>query len=402
MSVTTLFRPCGTGNYEWLQLDSQPTSGATDYAVGDIERLQEQAAEGQIAFIAPAEKIGLRVVAFDASERKLLRQTIPYSLEEDLAEDVDSLHFALGGIADQQVDVAVVKRELLEQWRDELAGQDLDIQQVYSELQLLPLEADAWTLLVRDGQWLLRYGISQGFAVDAENAGLTLQLLLDEQSVPPARLLVFAEPDQRDAITAQLPEMLRGGVEWQDEDYWHMVQRGFDQPVSRINLLQGDYAVSLPWKKWWRVWKVTAILVGVAVLFNIIARFVGIQVLEHRNLALRQETESVYRSVVPRGAVMDPARQLRSKVEAMGAGGGERFVPLLDRVARVLVAIDGLQVQTLNYNEQQSEMRVTIITNGFNDVENARVSLEKAGLRAELTGSNAEGDKTRARLKIGG
>ena len=45
---------------------------------------------------------------------------------------------------------------------------------------------------------------------------------------------------------------------------------------------------------------------------------------------------------------------------------------------------------------------MTILASGFNDVETARANLEKLGLKAELTGSNAEGDKTRARLRVRG
>ena len=402
MSVTTLFRPCGIGNYEWLQLDATAPDGAASFSVGDAERLGDEAGSEAMVLIAPADSISMRSAQFDPAEKKLLRQTLPYSLEDELVDDVDELHFALGAIEGDSVDVAIVKRDAIEQWCEALEGQEFDIREVVSELQLLPLEENAWTILVKPDQWLVRYGINRGFAMDAAGAGLALQLLLDEMGEVPGRLLLFAPDQDRAAIQQQLPELLRGVVEWRDEDYWQMVARGFRQGAGRINLFQGEFAPGLPWKKWWKAWKVAAVILVVAVVANILMTFIRIQVLENRNLDLRRETEQVYRSVVPRGAVMDPARQLRRKVEALRTGGGEGFISLFDRVAKVLAAVDGLQLQSVNYNERQSELRLTVLAEQFNDVETVRAKLEAAGLNADLTGSNAEGNKTRARLRVRG
>lgn len=400
MSAITLFKPCGIGNFEWVRLASNGTVVTPDSEVGDAERLTEETVAGAMVFIAPAEKVGLRAVDFAASEKKLLRQTVPYSLEDELAEDVDSLHFALGQVGDGVVDVAYVKREQLQDWQQQLGEQQIELQQVVSELQLLPFEEGCWTLLVAGELWLLRYGVSQGFAMDSATAQLGLRLLLDATEIPPQKLQVYAEASIRDTVAGALPEMLRGIVEWQDEDYWGMVTRAFAQPQSTINLLQGEYAPSLPWKKWWKTWKASAVMVLVAIVVNILFSVIALQVLDSRNYQLRAETERVYRSVVPHGAVMRPAQQLRRKVEELGGGGGERFMPLLERTAKVLTAVNGVELQTLNYSEKQSELRLTILANGFNDVETVRANLEKAGLVAELGGTNAEGSKTRARLRI--
>lgn len=402
MSATVLFKPCGVGNFEWLQLRGDRSPDAQDYAVGDGERLVQEAGESTLVYIAPAERIGLRQAAFEASEKKLLRQTLPYSLEEELIDDVDELHFALGETRGNTVDVAIVRREALEQWQQDLVAESLNIQQVVSELQLLPLEEDAWTLLIKDDFWLLRHGPGAGFALDPDVANLALQSLLDEAEQLPQRLLVFGHVEDREAFLSLLPEMLRGIVDWQSDGYWEMVERGYAQLPAPINLLQGEYAIGLPWKKWGRLWKLPLAFLAVALGVNIITQFVALQVLDHKNLELRRQTEQTYRSVVPRGAVMRPADQLRRKVEALRGGSGASFVAMLDKVAGVLASVEGLELQSLNYTERQSEMHITILVNGFNNVESTRASLVKAGLGAELTGSNAQGGKTRARLRIKG
>ena len=401
MSAITFFKPCGTGNYEWLQLGSVGDE-SRDYSVGDAERLAAEAGATELVLIAPAEQVVLREVDFDPSEKKLLRQTLPYSLEEELAEDVEDLHFALGSPAESSVNVAVVKRDLMEQWCDSLAEEQLEAQEIVSELQLLPLIENGWTLLVRNEQWLVRIDGRRGFALEAETAGLALQLLLDETEQLPEQLLVCCDEERQPAIQSQLPEMLRGIVQWRNEPYWSLIADGWQQQQTRINLFQGDFALSLPWKKWWKSWRVVGYALLAAVVLNLVLAVAQVKILEARNLALRAETEQAYRSAIPRGAVMDPAQQLRRKVSALRSSGGEGFVSLLDRVAQVLTSVKGLELQSINYTEKQSELRLTIVAPEFNDVETVRSKLEKAGLTAELTGSNAEGSKTRARLRVRG
>ena len=402
MNSTVLIKASGIGNYQCLQFDGQDS----ELFVGDGERLSSVAEQASLVYIAPAEAISLRTVSFDGAERKMLRQTIPYSLEDDLVDDVDTLHFALGTVADNTVPLAIVNRQPLQQWLDDLQQQGVEVQQLVPELQLLPLPANGWTLLVDEQQWLLRYSEQEGFALEADSARLAMQLLLDETDELPQSLQVYCPPEQQALVLNQLPELLRGVVEWKDDDYWQLIAEGFKQqaatPGGTINLLQGDYALRLPWQKWWKNWRLVAVLLLAATLFQLVSTFTAKQILESRNLELRTEIEQVYRTVVPRGAVMDPERQLRRKLNALKGSGGAGFVSLLDRVGQELAKVEGLVLQSLNYTEKQTEIRLTVLANTFDDVETVRTKLEQLGLSAELTGSSAEGSKTRARLRIRG
>ena len=402
MNATILIKPCGIGNFECLQLDGDKQQ----MFVGDSERVAEAAELSSLILLAPAEAITLREVDFEDSERKMLQQTLQYSLEDDLAEDVDELHFAMGPLSADSVPLAVVKREFLQQWLEAGQSQGLEFQQIVSELQLLPLGEQSWTLLVDDNEeqscrWLLKSAESEGFAIEVDSASLAIQLLLDQSEQIPTTLVVYCKEQQQAAIRSQLPEMLRGIVEWRDDDYWDVMAAGL-RDAQPINLLQGDFELKFPWLKWWKSWKIAAVLLLSATLFQFASSYVKMQVLESRHVALRAEIESSYRTVVPKGAVMDPERQLRRAVSNMRGTGGASFVATFDKVARVLASIEGLSLQSLNYTEKNAEFRLTILADAFDDVETARINMEKSGLKAELTGSSAEGGKTRARLRIKG
>lgn len=409
MKSTILFKPCGVANYQCLQLDS---AGNKSLLVGDAERLAEEAQQAELVYVAPADAIGLRTVGFDAHERKILRQTLPYSLEDELVEDVEQLHFALGGITGNKVAVAIVNRQTLQLWLDDLQGQGLEIQRLVSELQLMPMTDRGWTLLINADQWLLRCGDAEGFAMEPDAAGLAMQLLLDEAGELPETLQVYCSPEQQPAVLNQLPELLRAAVHWQvgqdqswdNDSYWYLLGDGLLQQDTTgpdaINLLQGNYALSLPWQKWWNNWRLVASLLLLAIVVQLLSTFTRQQVLSSHNVELRAAIEQSYRTVIPKGAILDPERQLRRRVNALRGSNSEGVVSLIDRVGQELGKVNGLVLQSLNYTGKQQEIRLTLLANSFDDVETVRTRLEQLGLDAALTGSSADGDKTRARLRI--
>ena len=405
MNSIILIKPCGIDNYEWLVAGNNATA-APELMVGDSERLQAQCNQANsVTLLAHAENISLKTVAFERHERKLLRQTIPYSLEDDCIDNIEEQHIALGNMAKSVVPVAIIKRDILDQSLAEALPETLEINQLVSELFYIPLSNNSWSVVVDGDRWLVRSAQYEGFALEMDAATFALQLMLDEADQLPEQVIIYCQQAQQDAVAAQLPELLRGIATWQYQDYWSVIAAGLSQHQATpdsINLLQGDYAPSLPWKRWWQTWKVATVLLAAAIIFQLLGSYTQLSVLEQNNLELRTEIEQVYRSVIPRGAVMDPERQLRRKVAALKGASGEGFVAMLSQIGPVLNAVNGLSLQSLNYNEKQSEVRITILASDFNDVETARANLAKLGLKAELTGSNAEGGKTRARLRIRG
>src|SRR5512146_2141481 len=83
-----------------------------------------------------------------------LHQLVPYALEEQLAEDIEDLHFAVGRRQGEsaRVPVAVVARKLMDEWTTLLKSNGLEPEALYADSELLPqnpgqavalLEADA-------------------------------------------------------------------------------------------------------------------------------------------------------------------------------------------------------------------------------------------------------------------
>lgn len=372
---------------------SEPGADARRGSAAELAALPA-AREAELVLVVPAQRVLLQDVAFAASERRLLRQTLPYDLEEQLIEDVDQQHFALGAIDGSVVPVAIVEKQWLAAWlvRCEEAG--LDLKSVLPEQLLLPWRPGCWSLWATPERWLVRVGRYRGFALEPASAALALQLMLDGAAELPEKLLIHGAPSAE--LLEQLPELLRGMVEVVEPPQWSAPEAG--API--IELLQGNLARILPWRRWWDQWRRPAIGLGVVLAVQFIVMGVEHRSLNKQNIALRQQMEAVYRTVEPRGVVNDPELQLRRKVEGLQGKQGGAALPLLQQVGSALKGIPGISVQQLTYSERQGEFRLSVTAATFKDIEAARLAMEKVGLDAQLVGSNADGDKTRAQLRI--
>lgn len=400
MNFKLLIRTGAQQQYQWLDF-ADPLPRPID---GGHELLDRVCSEhDEIAVLVPAQKSLLTEVAFAAQERKMLRKTLPYSLEDELVDDVDTLHFALGQAGEKRVPVAVINRDELKHLLDSVESGGAEVKVAIAELQALPLKDGHWTVVIDADRWLVRAGFAEGFAMEPTAAPMAIRLLLNDAATRPVQLDIYCDEQYQATVLDQLPEPLREVVAFHEADYWSaVVEACRAENFAPINLLQGDFVRRLPWLKWWQQWKKVAVLAAVALTVHVIAALLQWHSLQQENVALRSEIEAVYRAVVPRGAIVDPERQLRRKVGQSQGVQGEGFVSMLSKIGEAVAAVSDVQLQNINYTEQQSEVRLTLTLPSFNDVEKLRMNIEKKGLKAELTGSDRDGSKTRARLRVKG
>jgi len=115
-------------------------------------------AEGcKIIGLAPAPDILRAAVELPVSSRAKLLQALPFAMEEQLAEDVELLHFAAGrSDADGPLPVAVVRKDRVSQWREELQAAGLNPAALYSEADAMDELPGTGVLFLEQGRAVLR------------------------------------------------------------------------------------------------------------------------------------------------------------------------------------------------------------------------------------------------------
>jgi len=349
-----------------------------------------------VCFAVPGADARLLVQRVAPEEKKHLDRSLPFALEEQVAEDVDDLHFASCPLQGEEYAVAITSREKMDAWQSLLA--DLPgIRTWVPEPLLLPWRAGEWCLVLEGPTAIVRCGQCGGFSVERDLLTAMLRAVAAEGDAPEAVVVYGAD---QDADTALLPEDLRERVQWRRGNLCAALMLS-DAGTVKLNLLQGAYAPRLPLAQWWRQWRAVAAAFAAAFILQIAATYADYHALSEQNLALRGAVEASYRKAFPSGQVVDAEKQLQRQLDALGGTAqGSGFVSLMARVGGAVAGLPGTSISTINYSDKGDEMRLNIVAADFEGVETLRSRIIDAGLDAEMESSSTRGDRVNARLRV--
>ncbi len=253
-----LFIQLGHGQQvDWVTTDPKGRPGGPIQR-GTLEDTARQAAGHPLVVFLPGEEILLTRANPPTRNRRKLAEAIPNTLEEELAEDVEELHFALGrDPGDGHIPVAVIKREQMGLWLERLATADLQPRALIPETLCVPMDNPrTWSILVKERTTLVRTGAVAGFAIESGNTAYLVHSAWREAADSPPETIRIAycgsgeggiRPEQL-AVTGVAVETVNG-----EASSLAQLVRGFNQQPG-INLLQGPYTVGQSLSGQWRAW----------------------------------------------------------------------------------------------------------------------------------------------------
>ncbi|MCB1705596.1 MAG: type II secretion system protein GspL [Halioglobus sp.] len=396
MRESAVVRPVG-GRLAWYPpgAGDQP-QWLDDDAVRDSLRATLSQRRIKVCFAVPGADARLLTLAVAPEEKKHLSQSLPFMLEEQVAADIDNLHFAYTALDDDRYAAAVVARAKMQQWQELLDGLPA-IPLWMPEPLLLPWQAGEWCLVMEGDCAIVRTGQCEGFTVERELVEPLLQGVLADGEAPQA-VVIYGLDQAED--TALLPAELRDRVQWRRGNLCAALMLS-EVPAVRVNLLQGEFAPRLPLAQWWQQWRAVAAVFLGACIIQLAAVYAEYRNLASQNLALRTAVEESYRQAVPRGAVVDAEKQLRRQLElAGGSGQPSGFIGLIERVGGAIAGMPGTSIASINYNDKGNEMRLNIVAADFEGVEQLRSRMSEAGLEAVMESSATQGERVSARLRV--
>jgi len=355
---------------------------------------QLQARRAPLLFAAPGGDVTLRELTVTPAERRHIGRSLPFLLEDDFAGDVDDLHFASRPLGKLTFGVAACRHEAMRHWQDVLAELPPASQWVPEPL-LLPWQPGELCLVIEPDRIVVRSGENEGFTAERDLAAAMLAALSADDEVT-----VVAYGLDQQADTALLPEWMQAKLQWRTGSFAQALMLS-DEDRQPLNLCQGDYGANLPLGQWWAQWRRVAAVFGIAFLLQMVGSYASYAGLAAQNLELRRQIQDTYRSVAPRGAVVDAEKQLKRQLEELRGGSDSvSFVSMMDQIGRVIAAQPGARLDSVNFNDKLGDVRLNIIAPDFRAVESVRSGFVKAGLKAVTENSNASGSAVRARLKV--
>lgn len=319
-----------------------------------IDEVLPLASGCRVVLMVPGSSVRLTRVDVPSRQASKVLQAAPYLLEEQLADDIDSLHYALGPrLAGGQYPVAVVAQAELESWLKPFREQDIDVEAVVPETLCLPRpEADsAWPVLVETSLATVRSGEYAGFSCLPED--LPLFLNIAEGDGDAQALTVFVcddEPDTNNTAAFGKREIeLRPGY---TAPLQALVQNY--RPAHAINLLQGRYSRRGNFQRLWHPWRLAAGLLlavlAVAWLTNVIqATRLGFAA-DHQQQANKERFYRLFPDE-PTSLALSLAIGQVARNTSQGGHGSTSLLELLQQTAQAVAAAKDLSVQELQYHD---------------------------------------------------
>ena len=405
MAETLFIRLLDDGAAAWAAFD------ATGSLVGPISRgpLEgaRNAVEGRRSVVmVPAVDVITTQIDVPAASPTRLRQIVPFSLEESLADDVEQLSFAIGTRrASGTTPVTVVAKQRLETWLAQLRASGIVPHALHSEVEGVPEIPSTLVLLISGSRVYGRRPEQPPFTLE----GLSLRQVLDLTRGPKdaatelRHLLVYADEAGREQFQAELASLSEefASVEVKvagDGLFPHLAATLAQR--AGVNLLQGAYAPSSNWLALARPWRLAASLLLASAVLALLAQGAEFWQLRRTNSALDAIVGASCERLVGDSRQSACQREVQSRLGADAtSGNGPDFLATL---AAIAAARDPqMRIDALSYRNRAMDLQLVATSVPALD-EFARGLEQTRILDAEIEAANQTDAGTEGRIRIVG
>ncbi|MDM4772244.1 type II secretion system protein GspL [Solimonas sp. SE-A11] len=364
-----------------------------------LETILLKAAGHRVVVLVPAADVRLAAVDVPARQATKVLQAAPYALEDQLAEDVDTLHFALGPRQkDGRWPVAVVARAKMDEWLRPFTERGLIPDLMLPDaLCLAPADQERWSALAENDQVLVRNAAFSAFACSPDDLELMLQLA-DPDKKATLRIIVPRDASPDFTRLAWPVELLPGFISPLEA----LLQS--QRPENGIDLLQGRYSQREDLLRLWQPWKITAALLALWIIAAAVLH--GLSGWQLRKQLQQQEDANVqrYQQLFPAETrIVDLPAQVEQQFAALKGGkGGGGLLPLMQVLADALAAAPGLTLQGVQYRD--GAVYAALSGSSLQPLEVLRAWFAQprgASLDVQSANSGSEGAQIRIKLSPG-
>jgi general secretion pathway protein L len=391
----------------WLVVDGRGAAAGPPQG-GPLSLAAPRAAGRHVIVLVPGAEVLLAQPELPpAKAGTRLQQLVPYALEEQLAEDIEELHFAIGRRQGEsaRVPVAVVARTRMDEWTTLLKSSGLEAEALYADSELLPQNPGQAVALLEEDAVVVRppSGIVVTLPADALEEALDIALAGLEPGTGGRGLILYtgAAEWHRHATRVEAARERFEGIQIQ------LLAGGplglFAQQLpgtAATNLLQGPYTPAASHPVGWSAWRVAAMLLAGLIGLHVAGKAAELTVLKHASHRLDGAIEQVFQTAMP--GQPDPyeaRRQMEQRlaaVRASQASGG--FMQALQALVQAHRAAPEAVLEALTFRDGALELKASAPT--VETLDRLSRQLQQQGWQAHLVAGTPEGSAYEGRIQM--
>ncbi|MGH8371174.1 MAG: type II secretion system protein GspL [Gammaproteobacteria bacterium] len=398
-----------------MPVDDHPASWLLVDTLGNrVGRVQQgaltdaaaQARGRRVCVLVPGAKISLLHASIPTRNLQKVLQAVPFALEDRLAEDVETLHFALGKRDEQGYTVAALRRAHLTQWLEQLASAELDADELIPDMLALPVQETGLNFAMDAGEILVRLPDGGAFSVELALAPLLIErhlIRLRDTGPCDKAILHAAEESDNDAFVQELEAL---GLEVQRAPLNDGLLPIFATTLHHeagLNLLQGEFARHKGMGEHWQRWRFAVGLLIAFCVIGVIQQSVSYLSLRHQAAQLdTQVAEQFHKALPDVHRLVNPRAQMEQRLNQL-SGGNDNNGPLamLTVLGAALQANSNVQLSGFTYHS--GSLQVQVQANQIQALDDLKTALQQASkFNVNLDSVNSSDGQATGRLTMTG
>lgn len=394
---------------EWLLLDE--VSGVIRSRGEDpLDELASITAEmkwsGKTIVLVPGEHVLFTSASIPSRQMRKILQALPYMVEEQLANDVEESHFAVGERSGRgEVSVAVVDRALMQTWTEILVQAGFTAQVMVSDSLCVPMIDEHQNILIDGGRALIRTDKNRATAIDRTLLGTLLSLQENGQDSEQT-VSFLIDPEEEEAISLEVTQWeaeLNHPASKQLLDYspFETLCRNYDS--GAFNLLQAEFKPVEATSDSATSWQSVALVAAGCFFLHILLLLGKGAYLSFEADQVKQDVLALYTDVYPNDKnIRDIRRRWQAHLRGSNAAAQQAdFLTVFGEAARNMGG-SRLQLDNVNFNEQRGDLILQMQATSSDRLVEYVQRLVKLGMAAEIGTINQDDQVVNGSIKIRG
>lgn len=379
---------------------------------GPLSLAAAMAGNRRVVVLVPGSDVLLTEPELPVRGGARLQQVVPFALEDALADDVESMHFAVGKRGSRPGSpVAAVSAQRMRDWLALFAAEGLRVDAVYADTSCLP--ANPGQIVVALEGPLVRVRRPDALAVTLPGSPLSDALSIagaldpDPAIASTQHLLVYVAqsewPDWQAETEALVERCATMRVQLLPDGLLTLfAQQLATETVedAPINLLQGIFG-GRSGSAGLSAWRTAAILAGILLATHLAAQGVELwrlKAVQKKNVA---QIEQVFRQAMPDVQNAANARQQmegRLGLAQSGAVGRGGLLESLGALGSALSRVPSTSLSSISYRDTILDLKLA--APDIASLDQVTKFVTQRGFAASLEGTNQQGTQFEGRLQI--